>query len=280
MQWFKHSTGSHDDPDIYTAEKKFGDAGYTIFFKILEIYGEEFKNINKKGFLKLDISFLEYKLRRSYEDFASILQFFSSRKRIFFKTKKNNGDDIILIKIPKFIEISSNWTKRVKECSPKTPTETPTKLPTEVTTAKEEDKEEDKDVKNNQDLSVLDMVTGEEKISDEKSSFLTKNEIQKEQEEKSRLNQIVLKLTTALFKNGKRFYNLNMFLQSHNRSRIIILIDTLEYIYEHRNGIDNPKRYAESIFKNKNSQIIKEKADAECEKHKGITRERRAEIYG
>jgi len=31
MKWFKHSTGSHDDPDISDLMDKFGDTGYGAF---------------------------------------------------------------------------------------------------------------------------------------------------------------------------------------------------------------------------------------------------------
>jgi len=51
MEWLKHSTSSHDDPDISDAMDEFGDAGYTVFFIILEIYGQEFNHANIDGWI-------------------------------------------------------------------------------------------------------------------------------------------------------------------------------------------------------------------------------------
>ena len=108
MDWFQHSTGSHDDPDISDAEDRFGDAGYNVFFKILELYGREFNSVNVEGFLSISLTFVRRKLRKSSTKVQQILNFYQERKRIFFKIE----GDFIFIKIPKFLELSSNWTKR------------------------------------------------------------------------------------------------------------------------------------------------------------------------
>lgn len=140
MKWFQHSTDSHDDPDISDAMDEFGQAGYSTFFILLEIYGREFNNLDNEGFLELSLRFVARKLRQSSKKVQQILNFYLKRKRIYSEVIENR----IRYCVPKYIEIASNWTKRGKT------------LPTEVlqshdsaTTAKEkeEEKEEKKNIK-------------------------------------------------------------------------------------------------------------------------------------
>lgn len=120
MKWFQHSVDSHDDPDISDAEDLFGDAGYNVFFKILELYGREFNNLDEGGNLNISQAFVRRKLRKSWTKVEQILNFYQEKKRIFISV---NGSNISL-RIPQFIEIASNWTKRPKKenkpdlCSP------------------------------------------------------------------------------------------------------------------------------------------------------------------
>jgi len=111
MKWFKHSVDSHDDPDISDAEDLFGDAGYSIFFKILEVYAREFNSIKNDGFLTVSLRFLARKLRKSSGKVQEILNFYQNRGRIKFKI----DGLLISIKIPRFLDIADNWTKRPKE---------------------------------------------------------------------------------------------------------------------------------------------------------------------
>lgn len=131
MEWFKHSTGSHEDPDISDAWDTFGDAGPTIFWTLLEVFGAEYSHL-KEGWLTLSVSYFERKTRRKFKKSEKILEFYQNRGRIYFK--KDNFS--ISLTIPKFIKIASNWTSR-----PKVPImPLPTEAPTEAPTAKEEKK--------------------------------------------------------------------------------------------------------------------------------------------
>ena len=148
MKWFKHSTDSHDDPDVSDAIDEFGDAGYSVFFIILEIYGQEFNQLSD-GWLGISQTFLRRKLRKSWTKVEQILNFYQTKNRIFYETDGRQ----VRIKIPKFIDISSNWTKR-----PKAKKETlPTEAPTEVPTAKEEEEEE----KKKKELELPDFINPE-----------------------------------------------------------------------------------------------------------------------
>lgn len=131
MFWYKHSTGSHDDPDISDAMDEFGHVAYAVFFITLEIYGNEFNHLDSEEWLTISKRFLARKLRLSQGKVEQILNFYSERQRI---NAKCNGD-MISIKCPKFIEIASNWTKRKNPL----PTES-LQRDTVVPTAKEEKK--------------------------------------------------------------------------------------------------------------------------------------------
>jgi hypothetical protein len=130
MEWFKHATGSHEDPDISDAWDTFGDAGPVIFWTILEVFGSEYSHL-KDGWLTLSIPYFERKLRRKCKKTEKILEFFQKRERIFFKIDQNS----ISLTIPKFIKIASNWTTRPQA----KPTALPTEAPTEARHAKEEE---------------------------------------------------------------------------------------------------------------------------------------------
>ena len=161
MDWYKHSTSSHDDPDISDAMDEFGHSAYSVFFILLELYGQEFNHINGDGWLTLSKSFLERKLRcrwlkrgqtleqcwssrgvdrgklRSY--FGVILEFYRSRGR--FDVQET--PETVSIRIPKFIEVASNWTKRTKTL-PTESLQSPSVVPTAIEEEEEEEEEEEK----------------------------------------------------------------------------------------------------------------------------------------
>lgn len=128
MDWYKHMTGSHEDPDISDAEDEFGDAGYAVFFKVLEIYGREFRRLNGDGWLSLSKRKLCRNLRKKWKRTELLLTFYHKRGRILLEQSEKR----VSIKIPKFIEMASNWTKRQKDPPTEAPTEEPTATPTAI----------------------------------------------------------------------------------------------------------------------------------------------------
>uniref|UniRef100_A0A6M3KIS1 Lin1244/Lin1753-like N-terminal domain-containing protein n=1 Tax=viral metagenome TaxID=1070528 RepID=A0A6M3KIS1_9ZZZZ len=146
MEWFKHSTGSHEDPDISDAWDQFGDAGPVVFWTILEVFGVEYSHL-KDGWLTISIQYFERKLRRKFKKSEKILQFFEKRERIYFKI----DHELISITIPKFIKIASNWTTRPKD----KPSSLPTEAPTEAPHAKEEEEKKNKEKKKNNPVFVV-----------------------------------------------------------------------------------------------------------------------------
>ena len=136
MDWFKHPTGSHEDPDISDAEDEFGPVGYSAFFKILEVYGREFRRIDKDGGLEISKSKLSRNLRMKWKRIRLVLGFYLERKRIFFL----ETEERIVFSIPKFITMASNWTKRES----KVPTEAPTEAPIAIELEKKKKKKKKK----------------------------------------------------------------------------------------------------------------------------------------
>lgn len=139
MDWFKHKTTSADDPDIMEAEDIFGDAGYNVFFKVLEIYGKEFNSTNGGGDLRINRKVLARKLGKRWVKVALILNFYQTKGR-FSLTFDCDDDNFIIINIPKFIDLASNWVKRTRN----QPTEAPTDVPTAIEV--EEEVEEEKEL--------------------------------------------------------------------------------------------------------------------------------------
>jgi len=145
MQWFKHQTNASSDPIIDEAEDKFGDAGYCIYFKILEIYGAEFGSLSG-GVLIISKSFVRRKLRKSWVKVEKVLRFYQENAKLSYEIVESR----VHIRIPKFIEISSNWTKRQDT--------QPTEAPTEAPTAREVDKnriEEEKNKRNTKEKKIF-----------------------------------------------------------------------------------------------------------------------------
>ncbi len=161
MEWFKHSTSSHDDPDISDAMDEFGHAGYSVFFIVLELYGDEYNKADQNGWLSMSKKFWERKLglpwlkkghsmeqcwsdrgvdrgkSRSY--LGVILEFFRSRGRIEFQ----ETPETLSIRIPKFIDLSSNWVKRTKT-RPTESLQSPSVAPTAIEVEEEVEEEKNK----------------------------------------------------------------------------------------------------------------------------------------
>ena len=137
MEWFKHKTASIDDPDIIEAEDRFGESGYNVFFKILEVYGDEFKKVGKDGNLRISKRVVGRKLRKRWSRVELILKYYQTKLRIFSTTDETD-ENYVFINIPDFIALASNWTRRPK----KEPTEAPTEAPTAIEVEEEVEKEE------------------------------------------------------------------------------------------------------------------------------------------
>ena len=119
MKWFKHMVDSGKDPDILDAIEKFGDSGYTIFFRILEIMAREF-DIKTPGYNDFSVHTLSKLLGKNPKSFLKVLDFFSKRKRIFRKIYNKNGIDRIKLNCPKLRRLADEWTQKLLRKTPET----------------------------------------------------------------------------------------------------------------------------------------------------------------
>lgn len=126
MEWFKHKTGSLDDPDFNLILDEFGSDGYMMFFGFLEIYGKEYSNVDSDGFLHISSGFVARKLRKSSAKVKKFLSFCQEKLNKSPWEYSLNGNSISY-KVPKFIDLSSNWTKRKHGRPTEAPTEAPLK---------------------------------------------------------------------------------------------------------------------------------------------------------
>ena len=163
MEWFKHKTASMDDPDIIEAEDLFGDSGYNVFFKVLELYGKEYNHVDKDGFLRISLRVVARKLRKRWTKVELYLNYYQTKSR-FFWTYDENDAGYILLKIPDFIDIVSNWTRRPKK--------KPTEAPTEAPTAREEEEEEEEEIKNIKKVGAFDKFYSEYPLKKGKQAAL------------------------------------------------------------------------------------------------------------
>lgn len=139
MEWFKHKTGSLDDPDFNAILDEFGSDGYMMFFGLLEIYGKEFSSTDVDGFLNIRLSFVARKLRKSSAKVRKFLNYCGksiSKPRFVYSI---NGS-VLSYKVPKFMELASNWTRRPEN----QPTEVPTEVPTAIEVEEEVEEESNK----------------------------------------------------------------------------------------------------------------------------------------
>jgi len=132
MEWFKHKTNAHDDPVVSDAWDEFGDAGYLIWFVLLELYGQNFKIKEPERKLHVSKTFMRRKFRKSWTKVEQVLRFYSTMGKLSLEVDTK----MVTVGIPKFDVILSNWTRR--EVSK------PTEAPTEAPTAKSKNKNKKK----------------------------------------------------------------------------------------------------------------------------------------
>jgi hypothetical protein len=110
---------SGKDPDILDAIEKFGDAGYTIFFRLLEIMAREF-DIKRPGYNDFSVHTLSKLLGKNPKSFLKVLDFFHKRKRIFRKTYGQSEILRIKLNCPKLRKLADEWTHKLLRKTPET----------------------------------------------------------------------------------------------------------------------------------------------------------------
>lgn len=123
MKWFKHISDSGDDPDIDDAITLFGYKANYIFWRTLEVMAREF-DINNPGKNTFSLSFFKSKLRTNWGPTSEVLEFYQTRRRIYFELFNNNGLPSIRLNCPKLKDMCDEYTQKLlKENRETIPTE-------------------------------------------------------------------------------------------------------------------------------------------------------------
>jgi hypothetical protein len=138
MKWFKHLTRSKSDPDIMESELKFKSNGPYVFWRLLEILGDE-NAINTP----LIINFKVFKMwfpSITVRKLVEVLTYFQHKSRIIFKLV----DEEIQISCIKLGDISSDYVDKVRRTSKQSSDTVKKSIPLEVEEEEEVEVEEEK----------------------------------------------------------------------------------------------------------------------------------------
>ncbi len=108
MKWYKHLTNLRNKSYIIDAMDLYGHQAYSFYTMIHEIYGENYNETDKCGQLTISMKNLRFNTRLSEKKIKNLFDYFQIERKILHTIKENE----ITIKIPDFIELASNWTKR------------------------------------------------------------------------------------------------------------------------------------------------------------------------
>ena len=111
MKWFKHDTDASDDIKVRRLEEEYGNDGYVVFFKTLEIIGKEGTKY-RLNLEKYPKKWVSSRCHISEEKLSEILEFMSKISLICPKSLKNN-----MLYVPKFRERADEYTKRLRRKS-------------------------------------------------------------------------------------------------------------------------------------------------------------------
>lgn len=103
MRWFKHFANASEDLFVKELEARFGDSGYTQWFKLLEIIATH----GTKGKVEVSWGYLQEKFRRRRTRVHLFLNFCTTSKKISVTSVKEK----LIIDCRKFAEYADNYTK-------------------------------------------------------------------------------------------------------------------------------------------------------------------------
>ena len=145
MNWFKHETDLRNKKYMVDAINLYGHKAYAFFLMMREIYGEYYNETDDCGQLKISMKNLRFNTRISEKKLRNILKYFQKEKQIISRINESE----IIFKIPRFIELASNWTKRKNKGKNEVTTEGTTAI--EVRSKKKEYRINNNKEKNNVD---------------------------------------------------------------------------------------------------------------------------------
>jgi hypothetical protein len=122
MKWYKHLVDSGDDPDIRDSMTLFGEAGYYIFFRTLEVLSREFDE-NNPGTSTFSLQYFSSRFyKTNWRTLSKVLQFFQDRDRFNIQFSENKHFKEITVKCVKLKDLCDEYTQKlIKQKSGQTP---------------------------------------------------------------------------------------------------------------------------------------------------------------
>ena len=111
MKWFKHLSGSLDDPDIEEAIELFGGDGYLVFFGTLEIMADEF-DVNDPQKVTIPLKHLTKRLQLSTGKALKILKYYGQKTRKKARILFTLEGKYITLSCPRFKDLCDEWTSK------------------------------------------------------------------------------------------------------------------------------------------------------------------------
>ena len=111
MKWFKHDTNASDDVRIVRLEEKYGNDGYSAYFKLLEIVGREGEK-GKISFKKFPKNLVSKRTNLEQKRLDEILTFMGYINLCCSKSLKRDT-----LYFPKFKDRADDYTKRLRRVS-------------------------------------------------------------------------------------------------------------------------------------------------------------------
>ena len=113
MKWYKHLVDSGDDPDIRDSMTLFGEAGYYIFFRTLEVLSREF-NIKNPGQSTFSLQYFSSRFyHTNWRTLSKVLQFFQDRDRFNIQFSENKNFKEITVKCLKLKDLCDEYTQKL-----------------------------------------------------------------------------------------------------------------------------------------------------------------------
>lgn len=203
MRWFKHFTDWHTDKDICEAERVLNLCGYRFYITLKEIYGENYNECDKNGYLEYNYKIFKQKLRLNNKKTKKLLSFFQGKKRLFYSI----NDDIMSVKIPEFMRLASKWEKE-KESKKRQITGKKQQTEERRTEEKEERRKEEETDEFIFDISqkILDDLNAKTKKNFSDKSFIVQ-QIRKGKKPEDFFTITENKLLDPFFQKNPKLYN-------------------------------------------------------------------------
>lgn len=139
MKWFKHLSGSRNNPDIYSLREHYGGEGVDIFWSTIELFAERYEGneptiSGSKGYFRDQIP--GYSIRK----ILKVWEFFSENSRETWQFFLKNQDEVITLSIPYLKQLTDEYSRKLRTNSGHKSGQTPDTTPEQEAEEKKKEK--------------------------------------------------------------------------------------------------------------------------------------------